>query len=219
LATTWQPSRFGHARFAGIADLLDRFRAARDWPAVAELDGQLRGELAIAGVRLVESAKTRYRRLPDGTIDPATLYEVRIAERGEVATRGRSAHDLFNAVVWAAFPRSKLALSRELAREQRARVSGRTQLPGTRTRAHDRLALVDEGGVVVVRDGSWIFGHAIYEHAYAGQLDVRGTAIDLDVDAAARGDSLATARGAIDAALAACDLALAVRGGPGIPVP
>jgi hypothetical protein len=52
---------------------------------------------------------------------------------------------------------------------------GATRLPPTRTREHDALALIDEGGVVVLESGGApplrvIFGHALYEGLV---LDVR----------------------------------------------
>lgn len=217
----WDFARFAHRRFARIADLVARLADARDWPSIALLNDRFRVELASAGVQLVEAAKTRPALGADGTIDPSSLYEVRIVERGEVPTRPRNAHDLCNALAWAAFPHAKLALSRALAAAQRARAVGRRALPATRTHDHDRLALIDEGGVVCVTGSrttsTWIFGHALYEHGYAGDLDVRGTAIDLalpDIDSLAP----VAARAAIDRALAAVDLAHAARPGPGIPV-
>lgn len=220
-ASPWDFARFAQPRFARIADLVARLADAGDWPSIALLNDCFRAELASVGVQLVEAAKTRPALGADGTIDPSTLYEVRIVERGEVPTRPRNAHDLCNALAWAAFPHAKLALSRALAAVQRARAAGRTALPATRTHAHDRLALIDEGGVVCVAGSratsTWIFGHALYEHAYAGDLGVRGTAIDLalpEIDPLAPG----AARAAVDRALAAADLARAARPGPGIPV-
>jgi hypothetical protein len=217
----WDFARFAHPRFARIADLVTRLAEDADWPSVAMLDDRFRAELACAGVQLVEAAKTRPALGADGTIDPSSLYEVRIVERGEVPTRPRNAHDLCNALAWAAFPHTKRALSRALAAVQRARVAGRSALPATRTHDHDRLALIDEGGVVCVAGSrttsTWIFGHALYEHAYAGDLGVRGSAIDLSVP---ESDALApvAARAAVDRALAAVDLTHAARSGPGIPV-
>lgn len=217
----WQPAQLAQPRFAQVADLIERIAGERDWPSIARLDECFAAELRAVGMRLVESSKTRAVLRDDGTIDPASLYEIRIVERGEIPTRACNAHDLLNAIVWAAFPRSKLALTRSLARLQRARAAGRAKLPPTRTREHDRLALVDEGALLCVRGTrgttTWIFGHAIYEHAYAGQLAVRGTPIDLDVP---RADELplAVARAAIDESFAAADLECVVRPGPGIAV-
>lgn len=205
---SWDPSRLAHPRFARIADLVARIA---ETGSVAELDERLRPELATVGVRLVEAGKTRATLAADGTIDPASLYEVRIVERGEIPTRPHNTHDLCNALVWAAFPHAKLALSRALAAVQRSRAAGRATLPPTRSREHDVLALVDEGGVVCAGAATWIFGHALYEHAYDGAAPVRGTPIDLDVPADAD-------RAAIDRALAAADLQRVVRRGPGIAV-
>jgi hypothetical protein len=216
-AVTWQPARLAHPRFARVADLVARIAGEPDWPSIAMLNARFAGEFATAGIRLVEAAKSKPAVGADGVIDPLTLYEVRIVSLGEIPTRPRNAHDLLNALVWAAFPQAKLALSQALADVQRARAAGRTRLPATRTRDHDRLALVDEGGVVCAGGSTWIFGHALYEHAYAGELAVRGSAIDLEVPGL---DELApiAARAAVDRALAAADLATAVRHGPGIPV-
>jgi hypothetical protein len=216
----WQPTQLAHPWFAGVADLVDRVAHEPDWPAVERLDAYLRDELAAVGMRLVEAPKGRPALLADGTIDPASLYEVRIVERGEIPTRPRNAHDLLNALIWAAFPHSKLALSRALAAIQRERAAGRTRLPPTRTRAHDRLALVDEGALFCVagaRRHRWIFGHAILEHAYAGELAVRATAVDIEVPGIDVLEHRA-ARAAVDRAVASADLASAVRGGPGIPI-
>jgi hypothetical protein len=115
-------------------------------------------------------------------------YEVRIFETGEVQTRADNWHDLFNALVWLAFPKTKAVLNRHHCEEIRARRGERSR--GT---ARDVLTLFDEGGIVVaaadpelpalLRDFRWkelfwrrraellrsmrfyVFGHAIYEKA------------------------------------------------------
>jgi hypothetical protein len=220
-STIWDHARLTGPRFARVADLVARLAGERDWPSIASLNERFADELGRAGVMLVEAAKTKPVLAADGTIDPASLYEVRIIERGEIPTRPRNAHDLLNALIWAAFPASKLALTRSLATLQRARAHGRAALPPTRTREHDRLALVDEGALLCVTSSrstsTWIFGHAILEHAYAGELAVRGTAIDLEVEGVEE-LPLEGARAAIDRCFATADLARVVRAGPGIPV-
>ena len=214
----WDPTRFAQPRFAKVADLIARLAHAPDWPSIAMLNDSFAPELSRAGVRLVEASKTKPVLDAVGTIDPSSLYEVRIVELGEIPTRPRNAHDLLNALVWAAFPEAKLALSRALAAVQRERAAGRASLPATRTRDHDRLALIDEGGLLVVNQtATWIFGHAIYEHAYAGELAVRGAPIDLVVPGVDQ-LALADARAAIDRVFAKADLARVVRTGPGVAV-
>ena len=47
-------------------------------------------------------------------------YETRVYSRGKVLTRGSNWHDLFNALVWITFPRSKAALNRHQYREMLA---------------------------------------------------------------------------------------------------
>jgi hypothetical protein len=79
-----------------------------------------------------------------------------------------------NALVWASFPRSKLALHERQLRALVARLPpGARTLPPTRSREHDALALIDEGGVVILRDGraevEVVFGHALYEGRVLGR--------------------------------------------------
>src|SRR5258706_14399810 len=138
----WEPARSAHARFATVADLVERLAGEPDWPSVEAINDAFAAELAQVAVRAVEERKTKPQLAADGTIDPASLYEVRIVECGEIPTRPRNAHDLLNALVWAAFPHAKLALTRALAVVQRERAAGRATFPNARSRAHDRLAMI-----------------------------------------------------------------------------
>lgn len=83
------------------------------------------------------------RFVPPGASDP--YYEVQLFETGRVQTRGGSLHDLFNALAWLAFPRTK-ALINALHAEEIPRESGR------RGRRRDLLTLLDEGGAIVQCD-------------------------------------------------------------------
>ena len=115
-------------------------------------------------------------------------YETRVYARGKVLTRSRNWHDLFNALVWITFPRSKAAINRHHYRELLAR-----QGEGLRGTPRDVLTLFDEGGVIVAssepelgallrefqcKELFWqrraeviesmrfyVFGHSIYEKA------------------------------------------------------
>jgi len=120
-------------------------------------------------------------------------YEARIYLNGEVQTRTENWHDLFNALVWLAFPRTKAAIN---ARHFEA-ISQSGE--GNRGKIQDALTLFDESGIVVlhaddelaglIRDFRWkelfwkrrqavtermkfvLFGHSLYEKAlrpYAG---------------------------------------------------
>jgi len=130
-------------------------------------------------------------------------YEVHVFETGEVQTRADNWHDLFNALVWLAFPKTKAVLNGHHYGEIRVRRGER--LRGT---ARDVLTLFDEGGVVVasadaelsalLREFRWkelfwkrraevlrsmrfyVFGHAIYEKALEPYKGVTAKALIVD---------------------------------------
>lgn len=108
-------------------------------------------------------------------------YEIHLFETGEVHTRPDNRHDLFNALVWLAFPRTKARINALHARE----IPGEG---GQRGRVRDMLTIFDEGGAVVAGDSgiaeliwkaSWkdlflqrhnrfrivVLGHAVLEQA------------------------------------------------------
>lgn len=126
------------------------------------------------------------------------IYECRIWESGEVATRLDNWHDFFNALVWMQFPKTKIAIS---AGHMRA-----MQAPGeTRNTVRDVLTHFDECGIVVLSSQSelldllrqfrWkklfverraevircmrfiIFGHATYELALKPFRGLTGKAV------------------------------------------
>src|SRR5258706_875283 len=76
-------------------------------------------------------------------------YATPVFGTGEVQTRPDNWHDLFNALVWLAFPRTKAGLKLHHCEEIRARRGER--LRGT---ARDGLTLFDEGGIVVAAAGA-----------------------------------------------------------------
>jgi hypothetical protein len=80
------------------------------------------------------------RFVPPAAADP--YYEVHLHDSGEVHTRPGNLHDLFNALCWLAFPRTKARLNAlhaaEIPREG-----------GRRGRLRDLLTIFDEGGALV----------------------------------------------------------------------
>jgi hypothetical protein len=154
-------------------------------------------------VRFV-SAAPRRRSAP---IDQRALYDARITLDRAVPTRARCWHDLMNALVWGTFPRAKCALHARQYRAVAERLApGARTLPPTRTPELDALALLDEGGVVllsgdrgqardrahVVASGgkeTVVFGHAIYESLVLGVLPAVVAAIVLPVDGVFEKDS------------------------------
>jgi hypothetical protein len=121
------------------------------------------------------------RFVPPSASDP--YYEVHLFETGHVQTRPDNKHDLFNALAWLAFPKTKARINAmhaaEIPREG-----------GTRGRLRDMLTIFDEGGAIVacgddiaalVREARWrelflersrefsitVVGHAVLEQALA----------------------------------------------------
>ncbi len=70
-------------------------------------------------------------------------YEERIFSSGIVATRENNAHDLFNALIWLAFPQTKAMLNR------RHMLALREQGSAVRGSLRDALTQFDECGVIV----------------------------------------------------------------------
>lgn len=202
-----------HPWLAAVADLLARWPAGA-LPPLAELQAGLRDHLAPHGLALVAplAAPRRRKRRPAGTdasaapdLDPRTIYELRIADTGEIPTRPDNLHDLCNALSWAAFPRAKWALTRRIAELQRARLDATGRLPAARDREHDRLALLDEGGLLSLTGSEGtravLVGHALWQHAALGHREVRAAAVHLPQPAPPWSRaSCAEVRAAVDAA-------------------
>jgi hypothetical protein len=151
-----------------------------DWPDVCEYVKAFEGEPPVR----FEPASPRRRRAA-GPVVRSDLYDAVIVDRRVVPTRARMWHDFLNALVWATFPQAKLALHRR----QHAAIEewlppGATQLPNARTRELDALALLDEGGVVVLDHGeqrtSMLYGHALFEGLVLGQPAMVARAVVLD---------------------------------------
>ncbi len=163
--------RLGHPVFDGVRPVLRRLKEF----SLAELN-----RLAEAAQVLTESGKP-VRFVPPAASDP--YYEVQVYETGRVQTRPDSRHDLFNALCWLAFPRTKARINAlhaaEIPREG-----------GRRGRRRDMLTIFDEGGAIVagapgvealVRAARWrelfaarhadfrivVLGHAVLEQALA----------------------------------------------------
>jgi hypothetical protein len=171
-------------RFWPIADKARRFVEHTEWPGVAEYN-----ELLPAGssVRFVEQHPPKAKAPPRRADD---LYDARIMD-GEIPTRPGSWHDYLNALVWATFPKSKATLharqhavvTRWLAEAGSINADGTVdKLPNARTREHDALALVDEGGIVILGGLPIIFGHALYEGLVFGTpaMISRGVLVSVD---------------------------------------
>jgi hypothetical protein len=181
--------------FAALAPLLRRLPPGR-FPRHDELS-------ALATPSVASGGGAPIRFVPPAA---SVQYETHVFETGEVQTRPDNWHDLFNALVWLAFPRTKAVLNRHHCEEIRARRAER--LRGT---ARDVLTLFDEGGILVaaadaelsslLREFRWkelfwkrraevlrsmrfyVFGHAIYEKALEPYKGVTAKALIVDTAA------------------------------------
>ena len=157
----------------------------------------------------------------------ARAYEERAFLTGEVATRPDNRHDLFNALVWLAFPLTKAALNR---RHVAALGQAREQAGAARGPLRDAFTQFDECGVIVAGSSAdiwavlcahrWrelfverrdelqrttrflVFGHASHDALAAPFVGLCGKALFLDVDGAWLDLPESTALAEIDVRLA-----------------
>jgi hypothetical protein len=207
LGATWDPTFFFRSRLFWPVERAARvLRACAQWPRPDELTRLFDGEPPVR----FEPAPPRARR--GRAPAPEARYDARIALARRVPTRARSWHDLSNALVWATFPNAKVALHARQHAIIAARIRPDLRVPGSRTREQDALAMLDEGGVVllcahasrpaldraIARDSTpelvrlveqraataLVFGHAIYEALACGpSRELRAVARIVEVDA------------------------------------
>ena len=188
-----------------IARAASTFADRSDWPDVTEYTTAFEGEPPVR----FELAPVKRRRPQGQLIVRSSLYDAMIVQRRVVPTRPRMWHDYLNALVWATFPRSKLALhGRQHRAIERWIPEGATQLPNARTRELDALALVDEGGILILDRGdagelSVLFGHALFEGLVLEQPAMVARAVVLDARGHEAPSDTASAVRLADALLAA----------------
>lgn len=175
------------------------------WPTPADFNRLA----AIHGVRSGGGAPLHFEAARASSVPTAADYERQIHDAGTVPLRAANWHDLFNALVWLVFPRTKAALNRAHAAQQRHAPAA----AGGRGRRRDALTLLDESGVLVLSSSAevlgrlrafewkrvfWeeretllrttqvlLFGHGLYEKALAPYVGMSAHALLLEVPAAA----------------------------------
>jgi DUF3025 family protein len=196
----WEPDFITRSGwFWPLARVAARLRAHADWPTRTELDAlcaDAAADLGLTPLRFGPNVRKEEKRAA-GRIVLDALYDARIALHGEVPTRERDWHDLFNALCFAAFPRAKRALHARQYRALAARLTPNARrMPNARTKEQDALTLFDEGGVAIAADAHAAhalascdeatlpellaeleragracrvpFGHALFEHLVEG---------------------------------------------------
>jgi hypothetical protein len=188
-----------HAAFSTLAPAFDPFRGHNAWPTIAEWNAHAPPSLKSASgapIKFIEQPPKKKGALP---------YDERIYTHGEVPSRPNNWHDFFNMLVWLTFPATKRAIN------ARQRAALRPGAP-TRTPEQDALAMLDEGGAIVlttqpvddiVRRGDaealartearvLVLGHAIYEHLVVGSGIVRAFVQVIEGDPSAADRELAS---------------------------
>ena len=184
-----------HPIFDSVREWLDRIGSSPSLDLLNSFSEEknLKSESG-KGIRFVAPASS----------DP--YYEVHLYETGQVQTRPDNKHDLFNALAWLAFPKTKARINAMHAAE----------IPhegGKRGRLRDMLTIFDEGGAIaacsaevaeLVRQARWselflarhkdlrivVLGHAVLEQALAPHPGITCKVIfadparDLDAQAA-----------------------------------
>jgi len=155
--------------------------------------------------RVVNAQGLRVRFIPQapGSRDFRDGFEPRAFLTGEVQVRPLDWHDLFNTLVWMAFPTTKAVIN---ARHYESMSAGES---GNRPAVRDALTLFDEDGLLVlsrdtglldlVREFRWkelfwkrreevrkrmrffLFGHALYHKALEPFVGMTGKAVLLNV--------------------------------------
>ncbi len=148
----------------------------------------------------------RFVAQEEGRLPFEAQDEPRCYLSGEVQTRARNWHDLFNALVWLTFPQAKAAIN---ARHYRVLAGAPGLGRGPRGGERDMLTLLDESGVIVpcadpeferlLREFRWkelfwhrrarlesamdfyLFGHSLYEKALRPYVGMTGHGLLLAV--------------------------------------
>ncbi len=100
----------------------------------------------------VRSGGGRPLRFVSAAEIPGVAYERHIFETGEVSTREKNWHDLFNALVWCRLPRLKAAMNAMHHAHLHEQRDGRRGLQ------RDALTLLDESGVIISSRDSALLG-------------------------------------------------------------
>jgi Protein of unknown function (DUF3025) len=221
MTSRWIPDFYERGPAFAALEAVARELATVDWPACDDLNRLLsRRDPAITNASGTPIAFVRQALHQRHFADK---YEPRAYLSGEVQFRDGGWHDLFNALVWLTFPRSKARLN---ARHYQAQEAQAVEGHVNRTPVQDGLTLFDESGVIVassdaalsalLREHAWkelfyvrrsevmrhmqfcIFGHGLAEKMLEPFIGVTGRGLIIEVDEGFHAQPLAARIAALD---------------------
>jgi hypothetical protein len=193
-----------------IESVFAEFRACSVWPTRQQWNEHATQHEGEGAIQFCDNAARR-RGAP---WRKSELYDGRIFLGNQVPSREACWHDFFNMLVWRTFPKAKRAINKAqwLALGRWLPGEAGDKLPGARLPEQDALALLDEGGLILLytneraaeitraveareegellamaADGvlvTLLFGHALYEHLVTGQGEVRAAYVPVGLDGA-----------------------------------
>jgi hypothetical protein len=132
--TNWEAQIFAqNPIFAGLASLFP-LAQCHEFPSLSLLNQWVRDYQPSLAVSFVDNEELT---------NDGRYYEEFIFATGKVPTRSENWHDLFGALIWCLFPKSKMALNRR--HQQEIALHGKAQ----RSPVRHRLTLLDECGVLL----------------------------------------------------------------------
>jgi hypothetical protein len=168
--------------FFGVRDVLPEFTALAVWPQLPFYNQVAQRRMLSRpdgeALTFVSQPKkpSRWRRRLAAT-SANDRYDQSVLGRGEIPTRLFSWHDFFNNVSWLMYPQAKGALVERLSASYTSRTPADVERAQFRSREGDRLAILDEGGILEATDGTrtqrMVFGHALQESVVFGRTDIR----------------------------------------------
>jgi hypothetical protein len=193
--------------FEPVREAGKSFEKLDHWPGIECLN-QLNTD-PIRAIATKSGERIRFVPQARATREFVQRYEPRIYLTGEIQTREHNWHDLFNALVWLTYPRSKAALNQL---HYRALLQESVHQKVMRSPLRDAATLLDESGVIVassnddlialLKNFEWktlfweqrdavmeqmkffLFGHGLYEKALCPYLGMTGKGILFHVNEA-----------------------------------
>jgi hypothetical protein len=168
-----------HPVFFGLSREIPQLLTLTSWPDL-DFFNRLAGERSLSlpdgrPICFAHQPKkpSRWRRRKEAKVK--TRYEELVLEQAIIPSRLASWHDFFNNISWLVFPQAKIALVERLAAANANRTAYDLERAQFRSREGDRLAMLDEGGLLQLSHGETrflIFGHALQESFVGEKLDV-----------------------------------------------